>query len=191
MVPLSMKPEQIIKHIDLRNHKWKNISDSNCYAFALGLDLNEDEIGNDYYYAYQPGVIGLVANGMEIDQIYGMKFEERIFLDWDTLKIKYRQVDFDEKIEYSYIKDELYRWKIALYLQYSKYNHMFYEGYDCDFHFIRQFEDCSWHSKLDYGATPREVAQNIDYKKDIKHLDGLDNIKYDFYKCYELTMSKR
>ena len=50
MGKLFMKPEQIRKLIRLTDKTWKNDVNTNCYAFALGLDISEwDRIFPDEY----------------------------------------------------------------------------------------------------------------------------------------------
>ena len=54
MSRLNIKRCDLIQMIDLNKVKWENKSTSNCYAFALGLDIPEKKICEA---AYVPGVM--------------------------------------------------------------------------------------------------------------------------------------
>lgn len=52
---LKISVDDLVDYISLTYDYWENAMDTNCYAFALGLDIPEDEIVKN---AYQLGVIG-------------------------------------------------------------------------------------------------------------------------------------
>lgn len=51
---LKISPQEIIAAIDLEKETWDNVNTTNCYAYALGLDVPQIEIKK---YAYEPGII--------------------------------------------------------------------------------------------------------------------------------------
>lgn len=120
--------------IDLAKNIWINNDSTNCYAYALGLDIPEDDITK---FAYEPGVI---SGGKDI---VGRKFtyEEfmrRMIADFNALGIDYGSIQPGDPI-----KDG--EWKVALFLRYSRV------GFD-NFHFLRQKEDGVWYHKLGYNG---------------------------------------
>lgn len=44
-----MELDELRRHIILNNCEWKNILTTNCYAYALGLDIPQEKIGNCAY----------------------------------------------------------------------------------------------------------------------------------------------
>ena len=67
-----MTPEEIRNLISLKEDYWEYDFDTNCYAFALGLDVIEDDIVKD---AFQLGVMGSTIKGLPLESIKEMSFE--------------------------------------------------------------------------------------------------------------------
>ena len=130
-----MSVDKIRNSIDLKKDNWINMEDTNCYAYALGLDIKEDDI---MPYAYIPGTISnskdylpknaMFTNDMLINNIY---------LDLDFLGIDYREINPKDKID----SDE---WKIALFISYIF-------GNNYDYHFLREVDNI-WYHKNGYGG---------------------------------------
>ena len=56
---LKMSLNEIRGKIQMYPENWINMHTTNCYAYALGLDIRQSDICD---YAYQPGTISDVAN---------------------------------------------------------------------------------------------------------------------------------
>ncbi len=138
---IRMSIDQIRAAIDLEKDGWVNYSTTNCYAYALGLDIPEGAVG---YYAYSPGVIGS-------SEIFLPKFRtfsyhnliENMYLDFEALGIDYREIDPMEQIS----DDE---WKIALFL-------LYYHRQVEDFHFLRERRDGLWYHKSGWTSSIKAV----------------------------------
>ena len=91
-----MSPEEIRKNIKPYKKIWKNNFTTNCYAFALGLDIPETRI---CYHAYQPGVISSTHHQAIENRFFSYdNLIEGINNDLDFLNIEAREILPDEKI---------------------------------------------------------------------------------------------
>ncbi len=123
---LEMSAEEIRKAIVLKNKNWHNIKSTNCYAFALGLDIDEEDIAPD---AYQLGIMSYFINNYPNSTEWWEKsLSELLLMDLDTLRIYHCEVDPKEVVP-----DDC--WKIA------------YMEADYDFHFARQAKNGIWYHK--------------------------------------------
>lgn len=116
-----MDLKNLKKKIDLKEGNWINTSSTNCYAFALGLDIPQDEICESAYYV---GHIYRYYNNIKV------QYTPRDLLlqyDFKTLSLIYKECNLNEKIN----KGE---WKIAY----------FDSIYECGFHFFKQTENGIW-----------------------------------------------
>ena len=117
--------------IDVNNKEWKNLKTTNCYAYALGLDIPEYSIIKDAF-----STIGMMAisndHEMTPEEKHYIPDVERLKMDLDFLKIKYEEAD-----PFELVKDN--EWLIAY------YNCPFTPGYD--FHFVRRNKDGIWTHK--------------------------------------------
>ena len=170
--------EEIKKHICLHHDReWNNIYETNCYAYALGLDYPEEEILD---YAYQLGIIGSIRYGFHPMDVCFLSYEERLKLDLKALKIKYREIDPEVKTFYirnkGIIRTTDYFWSIAL----------FDNGED--FHFLRKGFDDNWYHKYGYSSSP------INYDQDNRIiLDPREcNLgEYEYRRTYQLKLTRR
>lgn len=125
---------------------WNYTDSTNCYAFALGLDVPESRI---LKHAYQLGVIGATIKNIPIRYLRYMTYEERLFLDMEALKITCEKTSMDsmpafyETKKYSYTK-----WVISL-----------LENED-DFHFLRKYHNGIWYHKRGYTKYPTNLDSN-------------------------------
>jgi len=142
---LNLSVEELKDRITSSVEYWEYNFGTNCYAFALGLDILEHEITKN---AYQLGVIGAVLNNIPFQNLEGMTFEQRMILDLDALNISYSTSDFCDCTNYKIYYDkngnaieEEYYWIIALF---SNEN---------DFHFLRKaFDGSWWHKRGCFGC---------------------------------------
>lgn len=139
---LKMSLQDIRNSINLNNTNWINISTTNCYAFALGLDINEDDIIEN---AYVPGTISNSQIKIQDDFIIHDFFKytdfiTNLYTDLEHLNISFREITPNERISSS-------EWKIAIFTTPCSNG--------CkDFHFLRLCNDGIWHHKKGYGFYP-------------------------------------
>lgn len=167
---LKMSLEQIKGKIQVYPKNWLNIHTTNCYAYALGLDVPEYKICSG---AYQPGTISESSNirsseyFSKLDLLWGLK------QDLELLNISYTEVDYDTKAK----EDE---WKIALLLEK-------YYGDFIDFHFLRENNDGIWFHKNGFNG----VVTKKDYLgKIITNPESAFLNPYKFDSCYILKKKK-
>lgn len=134
---LKMTPEQISDKINISKKRWFNKGTTNCYAYALGLDIPELKI---CYHAYQPGVI---SQNFDLNNSELFSYETLINCinsDLDCLNIKAREIDPNEDIA----NDE---WKISLFISNIVLNS---PNLISDFHFLRNISENVWLHKFGY-----------------------------------------
>lgn len=127
---------ELRKMITLDKKHWENIFCTNCYAYALGLDIAEFEICD---YAYAPGTISNSSKSLANQEIF--KYSELIeclYSDFEALGISYREVLPQEEIN----ADE---WKIALFTTSALYSNK--PELLEDYHFLRQHPNTNWYHK--------------------------------------------
>lgn len=154
-------------NIVLNSRKWKHRFTTNCYAFALGLDIKESKI---MPCAYIPGNIGSSREKIEYTHCFTYNnLINNIYDDLLYMRLKFREIDPMEKP----LEDE---WKIALLTTLLAYED--YLEYLSDFHFLREGSDGTWYHKLGWFkgvrnkdskgriiTDPRKcVFKNTDYK---------------------------
>ena len=170
--------EEIKSHICLRKDRiWKNIEDTNCYAYALWLDYPESKFP---YMAYQLGSFSAMQRLGNIPNDLGFyPYEGRLEKDLRTLKIKFTEIDPDVD-NFCVINEETgtidYCWSIAL-----------FDG-PMDFHFLRKDFDGRWSHKRGYFEEPRDYDSD-----DRKILDPRKcNLEdYEYIKTYQLTLTRK
>ena len=138
-----MNIDEIKNSININKKKWKHIFTTNCYAYALGLDIRENSIMKN---AYQPGIMGEnYASVCNSDYFsYGLLLD-CFYFDMRKLDIIVKEINPLDEIK----ADE---WKIALFTSFYEYN-----GYTemlSDYHFLRQMEDGYWYHKPGYLNKP-------------------------------------
>ena len=143
---------------------WKNIFETNCFAFAMGLDIQEDEICEAAY------GLGQIAAELEIFP-NNYNYEERLDCDIKALGLSYETSD--EKEFYSEkIKSSSGRYfDVLFFIE----NDMFLP----DFHFARYGKDGKLYHKRGF-AFPPEVTT----------IEKIEEDGYKFVKRYRLFLSK-
>lgn len=166
MEKLKISTEDILDYISLKCDYWENAMDTNCYAFALGLDIPEDEIVKN---AYQLGIIGATINNISLSKLKNMTYEDRLALDLNAIGIPFIECDPLEKIKFE-------QYKIAM-----------FANFDCtnDFHFMREDSNGIWWQK--WGGL-FSYPINKDYNSKIITDPRVCNIgEYQYIKTYALT----
>lgn len=131
-------------------------NDVNCYAYAVGIDLKENEICN---YAFNPGQIGTYLTYYDnANKYYSMcayllskPISERIGYDMQALDIDFNLSDEDELSDY-YDEDGYYNWLIALYQEKPRFLT------PSDIHFLRKTKEGYWVHKMGRDG----IATNLD-----------------------------
>lgn len=140
--------KNIKSQISLKEEYWEVYFGTNCYAFALGLDVPESEICKD---AYELGIIGANKFNIPIKDILKLSFESRLLLDLKALKIAYKEIDKTEKAGFYYIGNYICRhWDIIL----------FKEKNGNSFHFVRKNYNGVLYHKIGYFAQPMKLEKD-------------------------------
>ena len=171
---LKMSVEELRSKIDLTKKKWKNIRDTNCYAYALGLDVKAQEIMEE---AYMPGFMA----GYEYYPPYDYTLSNLttgLYKDMDFLGIDIKEVDPKEQLS----EEE---WKIALSVLFhpsrEKNPH---EDRILSFHFFREINGV-WVHKPGF----KKRITNKDRKRKI--ITDIENCNIGYHKlqaCYSLKL---
>ena len=168
-----MSAEEIQKKIIMYKKIWDTSYETNCYAFALGLDIPENQI---CYHAYQPGVISKYYY-FPIEQ-QAIPYEvliNGIYKDLDFLRVSYRDINPEDQIS----KDE---WKISLFVP-KKINEK--EYFIDDFHFLKYYPDGYWYHK--YGYYGKVINYDENLKKIVNPKDCFfDGLTYNKTMCLKL-----
>ena len=182
---IGLNPNRIRKQIcvDVEPKFWKSVRQTNCYAYALGLDVNESCIASR---AYQPGTIGMLLFHYSLFDIENMTIERRMLLDLEALNIRYKEVGIEELYNerFYFSKDWLissitYSWPIALFT--SNENQF-------DFHFLRKCDDGQWSHKLGWYNPPGITDLE---NKIITDPTTCNLGKYEYKKTYLLTLNQK
>lgn len=135
--------------------EWNCTNTTNCYAFALGLDIPESKI---IKHAYQLGVIGATIKNIPLRYLKYMSYEERLFLDMEVLKITCEKT----------FTDSMPRFSITQKYNYNKWVITLLENED-DFHFLRKYHNGVWYHKRGYTKYPTNLDSNGKIITDIKN----------------------
>lgn len=164
--------KDIRNNINIYQDNWNNIETTNCYAFALGIDMDKNIINK---YAYNPGVIS--NSPIILSKHTAFKYEDllnNIINDLTYLGINYEEINPNDLIDIN-------EWKVAIFLKYYKYR---CTNLITDYHFLREINGI-WYHKQGFNSYPT----NLD--SDDKIIDNLvkANIKdYEYKSCYKLKL---
>lgn len=171
---LLMTPDQIRMGIRLTDKTWKNDVNTNCYAFALGLDISEWDIAPN---AYQPGMMFSIMFNKPYDEVKKMSFEERLLLDLKVLKIKCKEADPSEFTGYNAENDTI-QWVIS----------MFESEEREDVHFLRKNDKGIWWHK--HGYIFSSPTNKDHYRKIITDPRDCFLGSYEYKKTYKLSINR-
>ena len=166
---LKMSLNEIRGQIQIHPEIWTHIYTTNCYAYALGLDIRENRICD---FAYQPGTISGTSN---LANSYYFCYDDLINGiegDFNALDINWREIEPQEVVSAG-------EWKIALMIE--KYDDCLY-----DYHFLRQKENGIWIHKNGFNTLPSKK----DYLGKIitNPITGY-LYPYTYKKCYALRIN--
>lgn len=137
--------------ISLKEDYWENYFTTNCYAFALGLDIPEYEICEK---AYQLGVIGANKFGLAIEEVFNLSLEDRFLLDLKALKIGYYEINEEQAAGWYYLGNYICSyWDVLLYSNGK------------DFHFSRLNYNGESYHKIGYLGYPIKCEETREYLK--------------------------
>lgn len=140
-IELKNSLEEIRDSIDIAKKVWIHRQVTNCYAYALGIDMH---LPID---SFQPGAL---SGYMIVPPFSYTEIIRAIIADFNALGIDYGSIDPN-----SPVKNE--EWKIVLLLSSKDASSRFH-----NFHFIRQFEDGRWFHKLGYSRKITNLDDNGD-----------------------------
>lgn len=165
---LKMSLNEIRGKIQMYPENWVNMYSTNCYAYALGLDIRQSDICD---YAYQPGTISETTNIFKSKYFSYDMLIKGIESDLELLQIAYRNVEEDEKLA-------LNEWKIALFVD---------RDFDklVGFHFLRQKENGIWLQKNGYQGT---ISKRDHSDEVIVSPSSAELFPYIYKKCYALRL---
>lgn len=166
MDSLKISIDDILDYICLKCENWENAMDTNCYAFALGLDIPESDIIKN---AYQLGVIGATIQGIDIKKLLEMSYEERLALDLNNMRIPFIECDPLAKIKFE-------QYKIAMFANFNRTN---------DFHFMREDPYGIWWQK--WGGLFSYPINKDNDSKIITDPRKCNIGEYQYIKTYALT----
>ena len=172
--------EKMRDSININNNTWVNLETTNCYAYALNMDLSYKDLK-----PYEEFDVDIYNVGM-ISNLKTPKTKEELVnafkSDMKILNIEVTDVLFDEILEEN-------EWKVALYQTVKGIDYL--DG-ELDFHFAKEIKKGIWKHKK--GRTKK-----IRYIDDENHLikdpslayfslneENGDEVKYDFIGCYKL-----
>lgn len=171
---LKMDHTQIKDLIRLREEYWENDFSTNCYAFALGLDIPEEEITEN---AYQLGVIGAIVKQIPMEVMKRLSFEERFILDLEVLGINWQASTIDDNSGFKISNGYTNLWWLVSLLSNGR-----------KFHFIRKSYDGIWYQKWGYFApvVPFDFDQKI-----ITNPNDANFGAYKLVKTYKLSYTEK
>ena len=150
---------------------WNNYSTTNCYAYALGLDIPEERIITK---AYQPGTIGSTIYNIDLNN---KSLEEKIYADLRALQITYSDCSQSEISCYDFDNDSIIvQWIIALFINRKD---------ETDFHFMRKAWDNNWWHKRGYNL--ERPLNYDDMFKTIYNPEECELYDYKYIKCLKLN----
>ena len=138
MKGLYVNTKKIKRMIELKTTSWAHVGLTNCYAFALGLDVCYFDISRN---AYAPGIF---FERRYKTSTKGLSFEEKLIRDLDALEIDYQETDPFTKIDPN--NKEKVEYLITL-----------LEGHG-DFHFLRKDNvNHTWYHKRGWVEYPKNT----------------------------------
>lgn len=178
MYKLKMSKEDIRKQIQLKPQNWRNTGTTNCYAYALGLDIKENDICQN---AYQPGTMSKILNlSVFFEYFFYSTLIKNIEKDFEKLGILYKEIEPNDKINEN-------EWKVALFIENCGEDIEDDDLLIADFRFLRANSDGIWRHKDGYHSQPTKK----DYSgKIITNLESCDLSYYEYKKCYALRLNK-
>ena len=166
---LKMNLVEIRKSIEPYKIGWRNISTTNCYAYALGLDISRYEIAEKNF-AYNPGIFSKSGFCLVSTLFRYSELMESLYADFESLGLCFETCNPNDIAAYN-------EWKIAI------FTHKLYGYILNDFHFLRQGTDGIWRHKPGYTCKPTKYDSKGIIISDIRNCN-YDN--YVYQKCYKL-----
>ena len=169
---LNMSLDELRSNIQIYPETWINLHTTNCYAYALGLDIPEYKICNG---AYQPGSFSMDVNPLVFEEYFDYNtLIKNLENDLKKLGVFYREVEPDELLTTN-------EWKIALFTDNCDKERII------DFHFLRQKIDSSWFHKNGFSGSISKFDRSGKIITDPRKCYLLN---YQYKKCYALSLKK-
>lgn len=183
MSKLLMDYKSIRDSIDLKENNWNNIKTTNCYAFALGLDIPSGVIMTfGMEYPYRVGSIGRFKYDYDYYDMYGLTLEERLYLDLDALGIDHRKANQNEETK---CDNNNLNWLVAMYKDKNT----------PDFHFLRKGSNNFWIHKLGRDGDISIIDANGRLITDLENASfyyehEYETVDYELKGIYKLTLKR-
>ena len=164
---LEMPVDEIKSRISLySDDSWNYEINTNCYAYALGLEMNEEEICPN---AFVPGVIASNVLNISFNDIRRLPVEKRMLLDLKALELEYKVSNKKMKEDCYSSNGFWYRsWDILLFLG------------NRDFHFSRINCFGEMYHKQGWFLRPKKTS-----------LPEIEKLGYTFTKRYRLSLKEK
>jgi len=159
---------------------WNNLLATNCYAYALGIDIPEEQIANK---AYIPGIMGSIVFNIQSSKLNKMSLEEKLYLDLRALDISHSECSQSD-ISTNYFDGDfiIYQWIIAIFIDDKE-----------DFHFMRKSWDNDWWHKRGFN-----LEKPINYDDDFRTIYNPEKCNIDnsyknakYVKCLKLKYKRK
>ena len=158
--------------INLKVDSWDYPSSTNCYAFALGLDVPFSKITKS---AYVIGCFSEDSLKRKRINVYSLDYQQALQYDLKRLGISCVEVDP------TYVVNNFDA-------NYTSFLIALYKG-DHDFHFLRKNNyDNTWYHKEGYVSFPKN---RDDDGQIITNPEDAFLIRYDYINTYKLTFKNR
>lgn len=176
---LKMSLQELSDSIDIDKFKkrdWNSKKTTNCYAYALGIDIPEYEVLSC---GYEPGAI----SGVPFSLVGQIQFNyrsllESIYADFEALGLDYTLCDPTQEI----VGDG---WKISLFTTSPIYTYN--DVVFSDFHFMRQADNGFWYHKKGYSGS---IVRRDDNFRLIKDSSSCYMNRYLYKESYILSKKK-
>lgn len=173
MDKLKITLQELRNSIDIQKNTWDSKYSTNCYAYALGLDIPQYQVK---CCAYAPGVIANSKINLPSKRVFSYNdLITNLYLDFDALGIKFREINPLDKISYN-------EWKIALFITWYDEPELV-----VDYHFLRQHNDGIWYHKNGFEG---EVSEYDNHRKIIINPEECFLRYRKYNKCLSLTLTK-
>ena len=172
--------EKMRNSININNNIWINYETTNCYAYALNMDLSYKELKPYEEFGVDIYNVGMISN------LKTPKTKEELVnafkSDMKIIKIEVTDVLFDEILKEN-------EWKVALYQTVKGID---YIDNELDFHFAKETENGIWShkkgktKKTSYLDDNNEIIKNPLLAYFAIDEENGNSVKYDFIGCYKL-----
>lgn len=191
-----MKLEKVQQKANFSTLKWRWNRKTNCYAYAVGLDIPDFLISRTippYYLGYLFTIYKKEFKTWQehMDFLSNFFYDKRIQLDLKTIAIPFEQIDLTDKL-----RNEFER-KIVFFKTVHQKYYLYYGNHSCQspipwhsFHFYVQDYDGIWKHKNGYEDAP--TSKSRQNKMILNPIDDIHTYSddYEYQSTYRLTLKR-